>query len=268
MTYTVVVRIWDAKQREATPGDPTYVEVTRDFTFVPGATTGTTSLTAVAQDPKPAVLLTWQRTSAPDRFNVLRNGKIIAAGLLPDPPPVGVFLSGTSYQWTDPSPSPARSLTYSVQAVVGGVASASNASAVVTVRSRGIWLKDPTSGLELCILGREGREFTLGEQAAVLQSIAVNANKVAINQGLGGLEGHLAGTLSDFNGKTAQEWRDIYIQLRNLRVRSFWVTVGDYTFLAVCQGWTYQQRALPRPVFDVGFDFYQQDSINTLLLGS
>jgi hypothetical protein len=244
------------------------VEVTSNFVWIPGPTVGTNSLTAAAQDPKPAVVLTWQRAVAPDRFNVLRNGKVIAAGLLPDSPPIGVFLSGTSYQWTDPSPSPGRVLTYSVQAVVNSVASSANPTAAVTVRSRGIWLKDPTSGLELAILGKEDRPMILGEQAAVLQSIAPNANKVAINQGLGGLEGHLSGTLSDFNGKTAQEWRDIYIQLRNLRVRVFWVTVGDYTFQAVCQAWTYQQKTIPRPAFEVGFDFYQQDSINSLLLGS
>lgn len=264
LTYTVTVRIWDAKQREATPGDPTYVEVIRDFTFIPGATVGTTGLVATTQDPIPKVVLTWSRATAPDFFNILRNSKVISAGLLP----ADLFVSGTSYTWTDQSPSPGRPLTYEVQAVVTPTASASNTTATVTVQSTGIWLKDPTSGLELCILGREGRDFILGEQTAVLQSIAPNANKVAINQGLGGLEGRISGTLADWNGKTAQEWRDIYIQLRALRVRQFWLTVGDYTFLAVCQGWSYSQRPQPESIFDVSFDFFQQDSISTLLLGS
>jgi hypothetical protein len=264
VTYTVTVRIWDTEQREATPTDPTYVEVIRDFTFVPGATVGTTNLAATTQDPVPKVVLTWNRATSPDAFNILRNGKVISAGLLPG----DLFVSGTSYTWTDQSPSPGRSLLYEVQAVVTPTASASNAKATVIVQSVGIWLKDPTSGLELCVLGREGRDFILGEQTAVLQSIAPNANKVAINQGLGGLEGRISGTLADFNGKTAQEWRDIYLQLRALRVRQFWLTVGDYTFLAVCQGWSYSQRPQPEPIFDVSFDAFQQDSINTLLLGS
>jgi hypothetical protein len=269
VTYTVTVRIWDTKQREATPNDPTYVEVIRDFTFIPGATTGTASLVAVAQDPRPAVVLTWQRATAPDKFNVLRNGKVIAAGLLPDAPPIGVFLSGTTYQWTDNSPSPGRSLTYSVQAVVNSVASATNATAVVTVRSIGSWLRDPSTGLELCITGRDERDFILGEQSAVLQAIAPNANKIPINQSLGGLEGRVEGDLIDIHGLTAQQWRDQFLQLRALRVKQFYFTEGDSTFLVVAQDFHYSQRRLPTPLFRVSFTVYQQDDVNkTLPLGS
>ena len=263
-TYTVTVRIWDAKQREATPGDNTYVEVVRDFTFVPGATTGTTGLTAVPQDPVPKVVLTWTAATFPDRFNVLRNGKVIAAAL----EPTNTFVSGTTHTYTDNSPSPGRALTYSVQRVVNNVASATNSTAVATVRSSGIWLREPGTGLELCLFGRDGREFTLGEQGAVLQSIAQNANKVAINQSLGGLEGRVEGTLENMYGKTAQQWRDIYLQLRALRVKKFWLTVGDYTFEVVAQNFSYSPLPTGETRFRVGFDVYQQNSVSTALLGS
>jgi hypothetical protein len=260
-TYSVTVRIWDTELREATPGDTAYVEVTRSFTFVPGATTGTTTLTTIAQDPKPQVRIFWNRATSPDKFNVLRNGKIIATGLNP----VDVFISGTSYTWTDDSPSPGRVLTYEVQAVVNNVASATNATSAVTVRSTGVWLKDPSSGLELCILGNDERSFVLGEQSAILQSIAFNAPKIAISQSLGGLEGRIEGKLADYASKTAEQWRDIYLQLRALRVKQFWLTTGDYTFLAVCQAWTYSQQTVPDPIYRVGFDFFQQDSIDSIL---
>lgn len=263
-TYNVTVRIWDTKQREATPGDPTYVQLARDFTFIPGATTGTTGLTAVAGDPRPKVTLTWQRTSSPDTFNVLRNGKVIQGGLLPG----DIFVSGTTYTWVDNSPSPGRALTYSVQGVVGGVASATNATAVVTVRSSGIWVREPASGLELCLMGNSDRDFTLGEESAVLQSIAPNAAKIAINQTLGGLEGRIEGELINIHGKTAQEWRDQFLQLRALRVKKVWVTVGDYTFEAVVQKFGYTSRGVPETIFRVSMDVYQQNAVTTALLGS
>lgn len=264
VTYTVTVRVWDTDQREATPGDPTYVEVVRDFTFVPGATTGTTSLTAIPQDPKPVVRLFWNRATAPDRFNVVRDGRVIAAALDPN----DLFVSGTQYTWTDNAPPPQRSLTYSVQAVVNNVASTTNASATTTAKPSGIWLRDPTSDLELCIMGNADRDFTLGEQGAVLQSIAPDANKVVIGQSLGGLEGRIEGELHSIYGKTAQEWRDIYLRLRALRVKKLYVTVGDYAFQAVCQNFSYGQRGIPGAVFKVGFDVYQADELTSIYLGS
>jgi hypothetical protein len=266
-TFTVAVRIWDAKQREATPGDTTYVELTRTFTFTPGATTGTTGLTAVADAVRPKVVLTWQRTSAPDAFNILRNGKVIDAGLLP----ASLFVSGTTYTYTDYSPSPGRALTYSVQGVVGGIASATNATAVVTVTAVGIWLRDPTSGIDLYLGGADDRDFVLGEGSAVLQSIAANANKVPINQTLGGMEGPIEGILTARHGLTAQQWRDRYLQLRAMRVKKFYVTVGDVTFLGVCQRFNYGVKggATLGTAFKVSFDVYQQDSLDkTLPLGS
>lgn len=218
--------------------------------------------------PSPKVVLTWQRATAPDKFNVLRNGKVIASGLSPDTAPTGVFVSGTTYSWTDHTPSPGRPLVYTVQAVVNNVASATNTAATVTVRSRGIWLREPISGLELCILGRDDRPFELDEQVALLHSIAADSNPVAINQSLGGLTGRIEGTLEDYAGLTAQQWRDIYIQIRNLRVRKLYLTTGDYTFEVVAQEWTYEQRTLPQPRFRVGFRFYQQSKILSILLGS
>jgi hypothetical protein len=265
-TYTVVVRIWDAKAREATPGDPTYVEVTRDFTFIPGATTGSTSMVAVPDvTGRPKVVLTWTMGTFPDRLNVLRNGHVIAAGIDPN----DTFVSGTTHTWTDRSPSPRRGLVYQVQRVVNDVASASNAlSASVTVNSIGIWLVEPVSGIEVLILGREDRPFSFNSKDTVLQSIAPNSVPVAINQSLGGLEGTITGTLATYGGLTAQQWRDNYILLRNMRVKVFNLTTGDYTMRVVCQDFTYEQRTIPEPVFVVSFKFYQQDSVNSILLGS
>ena len=264
-TYTVTVRVWDTKAREATPGDPTYVEVVRDFTFVPGATTGTTALTAVpSATGKPLVVLQWTSATFPDRFNIVRNGKVIAAAI----DPVDTFVSGTTHTWTDRSPSPGRQLTYQVQRVVGNVASATNSTAVTQVNSRGIWLQEPVTGVDLFLAGIDDRPMVLNAKEGVLQAIAPNSVPVAINQTLGGLEGTIQGQLVTYGGLTAQQWRDRYIQLRNMRVVTLYLTTGDYTMKCVCQEWTYEQKTTPEAMFVVTFKFYQQDAVSSILLGS
>jgi hypothetical protein len=262
--YTFRLRVWDNKQRESTPGSPVYQEIVNSFTYKPGTASPVTAFTATAQDPRPAVVLSWSRGTAPDRYNISRNGKVIAGGLDPD----DLLVTGTTYTYTDPSPSPKRSLVYRIQAVVNNIASKLTPTATVTVQSKGIWLRSPDTGLEVCIVGREDREMTLGETSVALQSIAPNANKVAINQSLGGLEGRIEGEIRSVYGRTAQQWRDDFLQMRALRVKRFWLTVGDYTFQVIAQNFSYTTMALPVPSFRVGFDFYQQNSVNSVLMGS
>jgi hypothetical protein len=265
-TYTVTVRIWDTKQRETTPNDPAYVEVVRDFTFIPGATTGSTGLTAVADAIRPKVVLTWQAATFPDRFNVLRNGKVIAAAL----DPTFTFVSGTTHTWTDDSPSPTRALVYEIQRVVGDIASSSNATATVTVPAkRAIWLREPVTGLEVPIFTSDSPDFDLGETTAALKAIAPDAPTILINQNLSGLEGPIAGSLIDAYSQTAQYWRDQFLKMRDLRVKQFWLTVGDITIRAVAQGFKYKQRADTEDiVFDVSCQIYQQDRISNIYIGS
>jgi hypothetical protein len=264
-TYTITLRIWDNKQRESVPNSPAYVEITRNFIFVPGPTTGTTGLSAVPDaGGKPKVVLTWTAATFPDRFNILRNGKVIATL-----DPNETFVSGTSHAYTDRSASPKRSLVYQVQRVVNNVASASNSTSTITVNTRGIWLQEPVTGLELLITGREDQLAVLNATESTLQAIAPNSVPVGISQSLGGLEYPISGRLSDALGLTAQQWRDIYIQIRQMSVVSLYLTVGDYTFKGIAQEFSYARVAKSsRLAFDVSFKFFQQDSINSILLGS
>jgi hypothetical protein len=265
-TYTVTVRIWDTKARASTPGDNPYVEVVRDFTFVPGATTGTTSLTAVPDaGGKPKVVLTWQSATFPDRFNILRNGKVIAAALDPN----DTFVSGTTHTYTDRTPSPKRAYSYAVQRVVNDVASASNSTVSnVTVNSIGVWLQELVTGEEVYIIGRDDRPMVLLEQSTVLQAIAPNSVPVSIKQSLGGLAGTIQGQLAAGMGQTGQQWRDNYIQISRMMTANCYLTTGDYTFKVICDQFTYEQRTIPEPIFVISFRFHQVDSINSILLGS
>jgi hypothetical protein len=82
---------------------------------------------------------------------------------------------------------------------------------------------------------------------------------------LGGMEGRVEGILADTPWRTAQGYRNDLIKIRNLRVRKLYLTVGDYTLQVVVQNIACTPMPRPRPAFAVGFDFYQQDSINTII---
>jgi hypothetical protein len=260
-TYTLIHRVWDSKQRVATPGDPVYTEATRDFTFVPGATVGVTDLVVTTPGPEPRAKLAWTRATAPDWFNIYRNGKVLKAKVLPE----DVLVSGTSYEYYDGfHPDPYRPIEYKVQAVVNNIASATNNTVSATLTSRGTWLRPEGTSDWLFIAGREDRNFKINHQTAVLESL--DGRKTVVTQALGGFEGTISGQLINFNGKTAQEWRDIYIDFAKKGGR-FWLTTGEYTMLVAVIFGDYSQRTIPVPVFDISFDFYQQENLNSLELG-
>jgi hypothetical protein len=271
-TYTVTVRVWDTKSRENIPGSPPYVEVVRTFTFVPGAATGTTSLTAVPDaGGKPKVVLTWLAATFPDKFNILRQisggpWRVIASQLDPN----DTFVSGTTHTWIDRTPSPKRLLNYQVQRVVNGVASATNSTASnIVVNSRGRWLQEPVSGLELFIAGKEDVDMDLSATESTLVSIAPDAVPVGINQSLGGLTGTLQGLLvTSPDGVSAQTWRNVYMEMRRLRIKRFYLTMDDYTMAVICQEFKYARKVKsPRLAFQIGFRFYQQDHISNPITG-
>lgn len=264
--YNLAVRVWDNKQRETIAGDPAYVQVDRVFTFTPSATVaGPDTLTVTPHAYQPLVTLDWSRSVAPDAFNILRNGKVIAAGLLPQDVNVGA----TTYRYVDKSPSPYRALTYKVQAVQNKVASAAGPTQTLTLKTSGIWLRDPTTGDAIVLAGKEARAFTLSENTAVIEPIADNAPKVLITQAQGLLEGTISGTIvTGLDNRTAEQVRDAYLRMRNNQGRVFYLTTGDFTMKVVARAFTYQQRTTStEKVFDVSFEFYQQDALSGLSTG-
>jgi hypothetical protein len=267
-TYTLTLKVWDTKAREAVANSFAHVEVVRQFTFVPGPTTGTTGLVATpATDGRPKVTLTWGAATFPDRFNILANYgagyKVIAAGLDPNE----TFQGGTTHSWVHKFPHPGRSITYQVQRVVNNVASSSNViSSTVKVNSYGIWVQDPTGTLELFIEGDSDRPFEFADIGTTLQSIAPDSAPVEINQTLGGLVGTIEGQLINYYN-TAEVWRNNFFAIRNMRVKQFYLTSGDYTFKVVLDQFTYEQRTIPEKVYKVSFRFHQQDHVANPIAG-
>lgn len=202
-TYRVTLRIWDNVSREATPGDPTYVEVARAFFFNLSATVATvTSLTAVPSPiGLPAVVLTWNRSTAPDSFTITRDGVRVTNVL-----PGAVFVSGTQYSYTDLGLAPNVSHTWSVQAVVNGITSASNPTAVAQTRgSTAIWLSSPELGLLVPVVITGGASYDMPETAAVYYPVGPFA-AVRVSQARRGLEGSISGRIVTYAGTASATW--------------------------------------------------------------
>lgn len=203
VAYRVTVDAWDAVSREATPGDTPYVEAFRAFTFSLSGSVGTvTSLTATPDTAgSPAVTLTFNRSTAPDSFTVLRDGVRAASGLLPG----DLFVSGTQYRYIDRYAAPNKQHTWTVQAVVGGVTSTSNPTASATANTPAVWLASDDLALLVPIHVTDNSNFDMPDAAATYYPVGTAA-AVRITQARRGLEGSVSGRVIAYAGGTAAAW--------------------------------------------------------------
>lgn len=194
-TYRVARRVWDDVDREATPGDPIYVEDTQDFTYVnSGAPAAPTSLT-LTPDGTPSFLLTWQIASVPDYFALVIDGKIVNARI----DPASVFVSGTTYQMRYWETTPNVSHTFEIQAVVNsaGVLQHSGPNPTVTGASTpaDAWLAMPSKGLYVRIATPQPVSYEIGEDGATFFPVN-RRDPVRIVSAIRGNEGSITGAIS------------------------------------------------------------------------
>lgn len=202
VTYRVTVDAWDGVSREATPGDTPYVEAFRAFTFSLSASVATvTSLAAAVDGSSPAVTLTFNRSTAPDSFTVLRDGKRAGSGLLPG----DLFVSGTQYRYVDRYAAPNRQHTWTVQAVVNGVTSTSNPTVNATANTTAIWIASDDLGLLVPVHLTDSASFDMPETSAIYYPVG-DGPAVRITQGQRGLEGSISGRIIDWAGTAAATW--------------------------------------------------------------
>lgn len=206
-TYRLVVRIWDDVARQATPGDPPYVEATRDFTFVQQNTVTPVSTIVAASGVSPWPEVTVTRATAPDFFQVFSGG-VPVTGLIE---PSDVFVSGTTYTITVRSLDPFTTYpAISVAAVVNGVTSSANPTVSVRTEPEGIWLCDEDGNNPVCILSDASTgQWRTSETSAVHQpvgspySVVIYQSKGARN---GTVEGFLVGDQPDLEDIDIDEW--------------------------------------------------------------
>jgi hypothetical protein len=257
--YNLRVIVWDSKSRETTPGDPAWTDASLDFTFALSASTPpTTNLVLTSGEPRPRVTLTWQRGTFPDSYSIMRNGVVIASGLSPSELAPGG--TGTSFTWVDRNPLPQTAATYQALAVVNGQASAGNSTATITLTSLGIWLADNTRANEVVLFGREARSWTYGEESEVL-SVLGGSEVSVVTHSQRGLEGTVQGTLQHGSAigenVTAKAYRDALLRIKRNPGQQCWLTLHDSTIPVVVRAINITPRALPQPVYDVSFEFYE-----------
>jgi hypothetical protein len=199
-TYSLIVRTWDGKTRQATSGDPVYSEAIRDFTMQTSNTVTAPTLSATAQDGHlPAMLISFTRTTAPDSFVVIRDGLVIAANLLPG----DLFLSGTTYQYRDWTADPGITHNYAARAVVNGVQSLNSNVVTDGYQSEGLWVVEPDSGKYFVLSGTGVDDWRYHESGGDYEPLNAPA-PVRIRQTAGGMRGSFEGMLYDRDFRTCE----------------------------------------------------------------
>jgi hypothetical protein len=259
--YRVIVRVWDAFERAASPGDPTYAVATRDFTFNDDATTGA-PLTLLATQPagKPMALLTWTRATAPDSWIIRRDGIVVEDDL----DPVDSFVSGTTYAWRTRRPGdPQVSHTWRVQAVVNGKASVGGPTAALTISPIGIWIANIPADLYVCINGTDAITAVYGEDATIFTPIGAKY-VVRVVQSLRGLEGQVTGVLIDRFGVTAKQYEATLLGMKAKPDADYTLILADVAIPVVIGNVSIAPTALTRGgsvVKTVSVDFWQSGDL-------
>lgn len=254
-TYRVVVQVWDAVTREATPGDHTYAQAQADCILDTDSGVGTVaSLTATQVGESPWVDLTWTRSTTPDSYVLIRDGKVVSTL-----DPADVFVSGSTYALRDYAARPNHPHTYAVRAVVNGRQSTNGPTAAITTTPSGIWVADVDRGISFTLWGDDEGSWGVQDDASVYTPVG-SSKVVRIVSAMRGLEGNLSGLLMEGFGKTfAQMEADAY-RIKEDPAGTVRIVAGDENFEALIGN----LRISPKPVTrkgqivrGVSFDFWQ-----------
>lgn len=186
-TYMATVRVWDDVLREAVPGYPTFATDSKPFILADGTTGAPTGLVANPDPVTPEVVLTWTATQG-ERFTIVRDGQVVDTLDAAE-----VHVSGNSYQWRDWTAQPLIEHTYRVRAIVGRNQSKQSGPAVITMRTPGVWLVDPASGVWITANGAEGMDqwdyhdtFSIYEPLGSGSPVKITSSQRGLSGGFGG----------------------------------------------------------------------------------
>jgi hypothetical protein len=236
--YRLIWRVFDSKDREATPGDPAYTEATRDFTFNLDTTVApVTNLAGQALSPRPWYRVTAERATAPDSFNAVVDGKVVESGLLPSE----LLVSGTQYGYTFKETSPNRDHDFSLHPVVNGKTAANNPTVAGRAPLLGIWIHDPERNLEVYLTDGRSSTWGRGEVGEWLDPLGAAAS-VYISQALRGAEGRITDAhIRKQAGRSAEAWTADLEAIRNRPGRRIRLSYGTQSY------WAVLSNIVPRP---------------------
>lgn len=259
ITYVIVVRTWDTLLREAVPGFPIALENPQTITVVnTAATSPASSISSTLLTPYPWVTLNWSRATIPDKWNITRNGKVIAVldGTAP-------FVSGTSYTYTDRLPAPRAVNTYAAVAVVNGRGSAANPTTSQTPKAATTMLVDVNGDYPVLFYNSD-RDMSLDDDAFVFEPTG-NAPPIIIFSAIvNGYRGSVKGTLDHtVQGVSAATMRARFELLADLKGQKLYLTIVDKTMEVFILNAFVRPRAVDGGstiLYDAQFDFFQTDA--------
>jgi hypothetical protein len=206
--YRITVRSWDSVDRDATPGDPLYVQTQSTFTFVNSATPSAVTSLSAAQEANsgPGVVLTWNRAAgqpSPDYFAL----KVNSVRVLDRIEPASVIVGGDPIVFTMIyyGAEPFDTTTYEIEAVTlssGALKhSQSNDTEVFNSLPAGAWLLDDadppytSSNPPRKVLIRTASvSLGIGESGTTFRPVG-RRDPVTVVDAIGGYEGTVAGVI-------------------------------------------------------------------------
>jgi hypothetical protein len=216
----ITVRAWDEYARTPSPGDPGYAEATITTTYTPSLVLAPVdALSATQVGVRPWVDLNWARAfGAPDEWLIVREGVIIDR--IDGTDDAGMV--ATYRDWTCP---PNTDVTYQVFPISAGVTGGTGPVAPLRTRVTGAWVIDTAAEVWFTITGDQ---LSLGfaEATAVYEPIGGSA-PIKRTFALRGLEGTVAGTLDDFDGRTMMEQQADLFAIKGSPAGTYRLVLGD-----------------------------------------
>jgi hypothetical protein len=263
-TFRLSVSVWDEVTRAKEGSRQAFTTVTRDFTYRTSNTVAPVTGFTVDQDrPWPWMILAWDRSTAPDFFNILRDGVVIAASIQP----VNLFVSGTHYTYIDTTAAPRVNHTWEVQSAVNGVNSSGNPTQSAMPSPNWSYLMRPDRSEPIALLKRGTEKDPvvdpgLSQMQEMFEPVG-GTSPVLVTQYVRGYQGHVTAVLADdiLPGVTARQQRDRFKKFINEKGNKMLLYWLDEVMFIVCYNMTYQPRAVggKKLLYDIEFDFFEVD---------
>ena len=260
LEYIVTVRVWDAKDRCGTA----YVQATRSFTVqYDNTVTAITGLTATQPGLGPWVQLDWQRATLPDEWVIVRDGEVIEKEDIAS----DLFVSGTSYRFTDRTARPMVAHVYKVRAAVtsgpGRKMAATSPTATITPVSENFHLTTEDGSRSVFILSPDPENMAYGEDFAVYVPVGAEmATKII--RGMRGLEGNVVGVVVSSAESTWDEYKQDLLAIKAAPSTTYRLAFGDENIPVVLGNVTVSPSSFMtrgNPALRVSFDFWQDGEL-------
>lgn len=256
--YVTEWRLWDTVDREATPGDPTYVAVDVTYAFAEDGTPDPVdTIVAAPQSPSPFVNITVTRgDGAPDYFALVRDGELVETEI----DPADVQNGGGGWTIVDRTAKPFRVHEWKVQCFVNGLSSDTNPTDSDRPVPTGLWLTQDENAVFFA--QTTDSTFVKGETTQVYYPVAGDRG-VTVNQSLRGYEGHVNGLLiptgADWGDLelNARQWRDRLEEIRNNVGEECVMFIGWEAVRIVPYNITWTPTNAPKGTLVADFDYLE-----------